>query len=119
MGLLIILVADQAYQHFLDIIIRSIMNNSPKSIRGFHIHLVNNRQYQAHLEELVNDQFDLEFSYSDLELDDTKIVALMNNSPLKITQKKCYCANIRIKVIHDLLVDNRDKLLYFLILLLG
>jgi len=109
MGFTIILVSDIAYEKFLVPIVNSININSFKSVDKIHIHLVN---YKNSLDLLS--KIPLEFSFSNVELDDTYHPMIMKRGKKRYipTQKKSYCANIRIKVILNLLKEKRDKLVY-------
>jgi lipopolysaccharide biosynthesis glycosyltransferase len=89
---MILIVSDKDYLKKVKILINSIRKYHNIKI---HLHLINYKE-DLNIENI-------EYSYSDLKLDDqTKLK--WNN--IEYTPKKAYCANIRVKVINDLIKFN-------------
>lgn len=94
---MILIVSDQDYIYRAKILINSIRNLHDIKI---HLHLINYK-------ELINHK-NIEYSYSNIKLDnETKLK--WNN--IEYTPKIAYCANIRVKIINNLLKSN-DNILY-------
>jgi alpha-N-acetylglucosamine transferase len=94
---MILIVSDKDYIYNAKILINSIRKLHNIKI---HLHLINYK-------ELINHE-NIEYSYSNIELDNqTKLK--WNN--IEYTPKMAYCANIRVKLVNDLLKHN-DNILY-------
>lgn len=94
---MILIISDEEYISKAKILINSIRKFHDIKI---HLHLVN---YNIKLD--VNN---IEYSYSNLKLDNTNIKYW---NSIKYTEKNAYCANIRVKIINQLL-DNNEWILY-------
>lgn len=107
--LTIVLVSDPDYLKYLRAILKSINQNCVPELYEIHIHLVNIGPKSPIVMELASlTKFETIFTHDMLNLDMTpQMVKKINKS-----EKRAYCANIRIKVMLELLQKGTPYLLY-------
>ena len=103
--LLILAVSDSSFLPFIRTLFHSIKENVRIPYK-FHLHAINVPDKK--IESLQSEFSNIEFSRDELELDDSPD----RENHLRKSKKAAYCANIRAKVIYDLMCKGKQYILY-------
>jgi lipopolysaccharide biosynthesis glycosyltransferase len=103
--LTIFVVSDDGYLKFVKPLFNSIKANVKIPYR-FHLHAINIEEYK--LDELSEIYSGITFTHDNLFLDDTP----NKRNAFKKSNKAAYCANIRAKILHELMIQGHEYILY-------
>jgi len=103
--LTILCVSDLSYLFFVKTVFNSIKCNVKIPYR-FHLHTINVSEKE--IESFKNEYENIEFTNDKIELDDKPNI----NNAFGKSKKAAYCANIRAKILYDLMSKGVEYILY-------